>query len=562
MTTTDPAPAAQAETPGAKAAAAELIYRRRWWTLVVLCLSLLIVFVGNSSLNVAIPTLSRELSATESQLQWMIAIYSLVFAGLLFTTGALGDRFGRKGALQTGLAIFLLACVGATLSDHMWQIIAARAAMGLGAALIMPSTLSILVNVFPPEERTKAIAIWASVTGAAGAIGPVASGLIIDHFWYGAVFLINLPFVITALIAGFFLVPKSKDPQQGVLDPLGAFLSIVGISSLVYGLIEAPDRGWGSPVTLAAFAVSIVAITLFVAWELHVEEPMLDIRYFRKPAFAVGTGGMMLVFLSMYGVMFLLTQYFQIILGFSALGAALRLLPMAPIMIIVAPLTPRLSARFGANKTVAAGMVLIAVGLGMYRAIGVDTSTWYVMVCLVPMTSGMALSMSPMTAAIMSAVPPRRAGAGSAMNDATRELGAAFGIAVMGSIATSQYSSAVDGLTRSLPAAAQEAARSSISGALKVAGQLPGAAGQALKSGAESAFVDGLHFATMAGALLALGAAFMVWRFLPRHLAHEGAMHGAVESMEDAAELGIAGIPPVFADEEFVGDAPRHQHAD
>jgi hypothetical protein len=178
------------------------------------------------------------------------------------------------------------------------------------------------------------------------------------------------------------------------------------------------------------------------------------------------------------------------------------------------------------------------------------------------MTSGMALSMSPMTAAIMSAVPPRRAGAGSAMNDATRELGAAFGIAVMGSIATSQYSSAVDGLTRSLPAAAQEAARSSISGALKVAGQLPGAAGQALKSGAESAFVDGLHFATMAGALLALGAAFMVWRFLPRHLAHEGAMHGAVESMEDAAELGIAGIPPVFADEEFVGDAPRHQHAD
>jgi Na+/melibiose symporter-like transporter len=330
----------------------------------------------------------------------------------------------------------------------------------------------------------------------------------------------------------------------------------------VYGLIEAPDRGWGSPVTLAAFAVSIVAITLFVAWELHVEEPMLDIRYFRKPAFAVGTGGMMLVFLSMYGVMFLLTQYFQIILGFSALGAALRLLPMAPIMIIVAPLTPRLSARFGANKTVAAGMVLIAIGLGMYRAIGVDTSTWYVMVCLVPMTSGMALSMSPMTAAIMSAVPPRRAGAGSAMNDATRELGAAFGIAVMGSIATSQYSSAVDGLTRSLPAAAQEAARSSISGALKVAGQLPGAAGQALKSGAESAFVDGLHFATMAGALLALGAAFMVWRFLPRHLAHEGAMHGAVESMEDAAELGIAGIPPVFADEEFVGDAPRHQHAD
>ena len=550
MTITEPARSAP-ET------AAEKIYRRRWWTLVVLCLSLLIVFVGNSSLNVAIPTISRELSASESQLQWMIAVYSLVFAGLLFTTGALGDRFGRKGALQAGLAIFLLACVGATFSDQMWQIIAARAAMGLGAALIMPSTLSILVNVFPPEERTKAIAIWASVTGAAGAIGPVASGLIIDHFWYGAVFLINVPFVVTALVAGFFLLPKSKDPEQGVLDPLGALLSIVGISSLVYALIEAPDRGWGSSVTVTSFVVALVALALFVAWELHREEPMLDIRYFRKPAFATGTGGMMLVFLSMYGVMFLLTQYFQLILGFSALGAALRLLPMAPIMIIVAPLTPRLSARFGANRTVAVGMVLIATGLTMFRALGLDTSSLYVIICIVPMTTGMALAMSPMTAAIMSAVPPRRAGAGSAMNDATRELGAAFGIAVMGSIAASQYSSAVDGLTSGLPGAMQSEAGASISGALRVAASLPAEAGAALRSGAELAFIDGLHFATAAGAVLALVAAFMVWRFLPHQLAHEGAMHGAVESMEDAAELGIAGIPPVFADEEFVGDDER-----
>jgi EmrB/QacA subfamily drug resistance transporter len=548
MTTTDPVRPDLADDP---------VYRRRWWTLVVLCLSLLIVFVGNSSLNVAIPTLSRELGATESQLQWVIASYSLVFAGLLFTTGALGDRFGRKCALQAGLGIFLVACLAASQSDQMWQIIACRAAMGLGAALIMPSTLSILVNVFPPHERTKAIAIWASVTGAAGAVGPVASGLILTHFSYGAVFFINVPFVLTALVAGFFLVPKSKDPQQGVLDPLGALLSIVGLVSLVYGLIEAPDRGWAAPVTLAAFAVAAVALTAFVLWELHVDEPMLDIRYFRKPAFAVGTSGMMLVFLAMFGSMFLLTQYFQLILGLSPLDAALLLLPMAPIMIIVAPLTPRLSARFGANRTVAGGMLMLSGGFLLLRTIGVDSSPVRVIIALVPMTAGMALAMSPMTAAIMSSVPARRAGAGSAMNDATRELGAALGIAVMGSIASSQYSSQLAGLTAGLPDAARHAAESSISGAIQVASQLPGAAGDALKAGAESAFVDGLHFAVTAGSLLALGAAFLVWRFLPRQLAHEGAMHGGVEAMEEAAELGLAGIPPVFADEEFASDATR-----
>jgi EmrB/QacA subfamily drug resistance transporter len=487
----------------------------------------------------------------------VIASYSLVFAGLLFTTGALGDRFGRKGALQTGLGIFLLACLAASQSDQMWQIIACRAAMGLGAALIMPSTLSILVNVFPPHERTKAIAIWASVTGAAGAVGPVASGLILTHFSYGAVFFINVPFVLTALVAGFFLVPKSKDPEQGVLDPLGAFLSIVGLVSLVYGLIEAPDRGWAAPLTLGAFAVAAVALTAFVFWELRVDEPMLDIRYFRKPAFAVGTSGMMLVFLAMFGSMFLLTQYFQLVLDLSPLDAALLLLPMAPIMIIVAPLTPRLSARFGANRTVAGGMLLLSGGFLMLRTIGVDSSPVRVIVALVPMTAGMALAMSPMTAAIMSSVPPRRAGAGSAMNDATRELGAALGIAVMGSIASSQYSSQLAGLTSGLPEAARHAAESSISGAIQVASQLPGAAGEALKVGAESAFVDGLHFAVTAGSLLALVAAFLVWRFLPRQLAHEGAMHGAGEAMEEAAELGIAGIPPVFADEEFASDAER-----
>lgn len=551
MTTTDQA------APERTAAEAERIHRRRWWTLAVLCLSLLIVFIGNSSLNVAIPTLSRDLGASESQLQWVIAIYSLVFAGLLFTTGALGDRFGRKGALQAGLLLFLLACLAATFSHAMWQLIACRAVMGLAAALIMPSTLSILVNVFPPDERTKAIAIWASITGAAGAIGPVASGLLLDHYWFGSVFLINVPIVTVALVAGLFLVPRSRDPQQGVLDPLGALLSIVGLTSLVYGLIEAPDAGWISPVTLLAFGIGLGTLGLFVAWELHVEEPMLDIRYFRKPAFSVGTGGMMLIFLAMYGMMFLLTQYFQLVLALTPFQAAIRLLPMAPIMLIVAPSTPWLSARWGANRVVAVGMLLMASGFALLRILGVDSNSWLALVALFPMTAGMAASMSPMTAAIMSAVPPRRAGAGSAMNDATRELGAALGIAVLGSITASRYASTLEGLTRGLPASAQHAASASIAGALEVASRLPGSAGEALKTGAEAAFVDGLHFAVTIGAGLALVAAALVWRHLPRHLAHEGAMHGTGGALEDVAELGLAGIPPVFADEHFAADDPR-----
>jgi len=524
------------------------VYRRRWWILVVLCLSLLIVFVGNSSLNVAIPTMARDLQATEAQLQWIVAAYSLVFAGLLLTSGALGDRYGRKGILQLGLVIFLVACIAAALSSEVWQLIAARAAMGFGAALIMPSTLSILVNVFPPHERTKAIAAWAAVTGAAGAIGPVASGLLLNHFWYGAIFLINVPIVLVALVAGARLVPKSRDPEEARLDPVGAVLSIVGIVALVYGLIEAPERGWSAPETLVWFGIAAVVLLAFVLWELRTEEPMLDVRFFENRAFSTGTAGMILIFLSMFGVMFLLSQYFQLILGYSPLGAALRLLPTAPIMIIVAPLTPRLSARIGANRTVGLGMVLISVGLFSLRVTAIDTPYPLILACLVCASSGFALAMSPMTASIMSAVPQRRAGAGSAMNDASRELGAALGVAVMGSLAASQYRGAVGDLTARLPEGLQETAQSSISGAIRIAAQLPGPLGEAVRTGASHAFIDGIHLAVTVGSALAMGAAILVVRSLPREISHDGAMHDGVSAMEDVAELGIGGVPPIFAD--------------
>jgi EmrB/QacA subfamily drug resistance transporter len=529
------------------------VYRRRWWTLAVLCLSLLIVFVGNSSLNVTIPTLSRVLHATTSQLQWVVAAYSLVFAGLLFSTGAIGDRFGRKGALQFGLALFMVGAVLASRSTSMEELIACRALMGAAAAFIMPSTLSILINVFPPQERTKAIAIWAGVTGAAGVVGPVTSGILLGHFWFGAVFLINVPICALALVSGHFLVPKSRDPQEARLDPVGALLSIAGIVALVYGLIEAPDKGWASASTLVTFAVAIGVLMLFVLWELRTPEPMLDIRYFRNPAFSTGTGGMVLVFMAMFGVMFLITQYFQLVLGYTPLGAALRLLPMAPVMIIVAPLTPRLVGRFGANRVVSSGMLLITCGLLLFRGLALGTPYLYVLVCVLPLTAGIALAMSPMTASIMSAVPPRRAGAGSAMNDATRELGAALGVAVLGSVAASRYSAQLARFLGVLAPAARSGARSSLAGALHAAAGLGHSGATVLATGARQSFVDGIHLAVTVGACLATVAALVVYRWLPATVTHQGSAtdHREMPAGEvgDVGDVGLAGVQTALADQ-------------
>ncbi len=522
------------------------VHARRWSILAVLNLSLLIVFIGNSSLNVAIPTLSRDLHASNTQLQWVIAAYSLVFAGLLFSSGAIGDRFGRKGALQVGLGVYLVACLAATESQSMTQLIACRALMGVGAAFIMPSTLSILVNVFSPQERARAIAIWASITGAAGAIGPVASGWLIGHFWYGSVFLVNVPILALALVAGHRLLPKSSDDQHARLDPIGSILSVIGIVAIVYGLIEAPDTGWASPKTLACFAFGVAVLFVFSLYELRSDEPMLDIRYFRVPAFSTGTGGMVLVFMAMYGAMFLLTQYFQLVLGYSALGAAVRFLPMAPIMLYVAPRTPRLSQRFGSHRVVTFGMACIALGMLAFRGLGPHTSYLYLLLGLLPLVTGMALAMSPMTAAIMSAVPARRAGAGSAMNDATRELGAGLGIAVMGSIASSQYAHHVDTLTRGLSPAVARSARTSLADAIDAAGKLPHTAQTALTTGAQHAFVDALHVTVTIGGLLAVAAAVAVHRYLPRDLGDEAAFHGAESGDEvgqvRAAQVSVAGL--------------------
>ena len=523
----------------------ELVHRRRWAILALLCTSLLIVVIGNTTLNVTLPVLSRELGATESQLQWVVAIYSLVFAGLLFTTGALGDRFGRKGALQLGLVIFLAGSVVAAFADSMSALIICRGIMGVGAAFIMPSTLSILINVFPANERPKAIAIWASFAGAGGSFGPLISGALLAHFWWGSVFLINVPLVLGAIAFGAWMMPTSRDPHEAPLDPPGAVLSTIGVVAIVFALIEAPERGWASTETLLATAIGLAFMVAFVMYERRASDPMLVMAFFRNPAFSVGVGGMVLVFMAMYGWMFLTTQYFQEILGYSPLGAAVRLFPPGLMILAIAPNTPRLVGRFGAHRVVATGMLLIAAAMFSFRFLDATSSYGHIIAGFFPMAAGMALASAPMTSSIMSAVPPRRAGAGSSMNDATRELGAALGVAVLGSLTGTHYASAVAGAIGSLDPTRQATVKGSLAGAEEVAASLPSAAGSTLRVAAQDAFVGGIHLAVTVGAVAALVAAGIVLKFLPRRAEHEGAMHSGIESLEATAELVTGGAMPI-----------------
>ncbi|CAN5697448.1 MFS transporter [soil metagenome] len=512
------------------------IYRRRWAILAVLCTSLMIVIIGNTSLNVALPTLARELDASTSSLQWMVDAYSLVFAGLLFTAGTLGDRFGRKGALQAGLVVFLLGAAVASVADTTTMVIVARAIMGVAAAFVMPSTLSILTNVFPAHERPKAIAIWAGISGGGAAIGPIASGFLLEHFWWGSVFLINLPIIAIALVAGALLVPSSKDPDEQPLDIPGALLSIVGLGALVYAIIEGPIKGWGSTQTIATFALAAVALVVFGLRELTARHPMLDLRLFRDRRFSVASGGMMLVFFAMFGTFFLVSQYFQLVLGYSPFKSGLLQLPMAVVMMGVAPQVPKMVARFGAARVVPVGLGSVAVGLAFFSQVDVNSSIWAVYLALLPLAAGMASTMTPLTTLIMSSVPLGKAGVGSAMNDTTRELGGALGVAVLGSVVTSRFTSSLGPSVQGLSGQARTIADSGLTGALKVADQIGGAPGAALAEAAKSAFVDGIVAASIVGTVIVLAAAVASWFLLPHgNAVPSGAVPGDLLEEEGAA---------------------------
>jgi len=490
---------------------------RRWLILGVLCFSLLVIVLDNSILNVALPSIVRELDATNTQLQWIVDSYTLVFAGLLLTAGSLGDRFGRRPALQVGFALFGLGSLASAMATSPNMLIFSRAFMGIGGAFIMPATLSIITNVFPTRERGKAIGIWAATAGLGAALGPLTGGFLLEHFYWGSVFLVNLPIVIFGLVAGVFLIPDSKDPSAPRLDPIGAVLSIIGLAMVLFAIIEAPRNGWTDPVTVVCFLVGAAVLAAFAWWELHSSHPMLDFNFFRNPRFSAASSAITLTFFAMFGSLFLFSQYLQFVLGYTPLQTGIRLLAVAIPMMVVAPLSPRFVHRFGTKYVVAAGMSLSTLGLILLSFLTADSTYSQLVWRLVILSCGLALTMAPATESIMGSLPLAKAGVGSAVNDTTRQVGGALGVAVLGSVFNSIYTSSVtDGLSASsLPANAVAAAKDSVGGALSVAASIGGAAGNEVAQVARSAFVDGLAFASRAGALVTLIGVVITLLWLP-----------------------------------------------
>jgi len=492
-------------------------YERRWWTLGVLSLSLVIIGLDNTILNVAIPTVQRELAATASELQWMVDSYVLVFAGLLLTMGAIGDRFGRSKALVAGLVTFGIASAAASFTDSATSLILARAAMGIGGALIMPATLSILTDVFPREERAKAIGIWAAVAGLGIGLGPVVGGVLLENFWWGSVFLINVPIVAAALVAGYYLVPSSRDPEATPLDLRGAATSMVAISALVFGIIEGPTEGWTSAAVLAAATLTIVFGAAFLRIERRTEHPMLNLSYFSNPRFSAGAAAISVAFFSLFGLVFVLTQYLQFVQGYTALEAGVRTAPVALGLMIGAALSPRVAARIGTAKVVSTGLGILAVSMFIYSTFDVTTSYVFVGFNIVLMAFGMGTIMAPSTDAVMGAVPVAKAGVASATNDVTRQVAGAIGVAVVGSVLNSLYTSNLSEATAQLPADAAAAASNSIGAAIQIASQLPGDLGPALVIAARQGFVDAAGTAILITVALAALGAVAVGRFMPAH---------------------------------------------
>ncbi len=492
------------------------VFHRRWAILGVLCTSLMIIVIGNTSLNVALPKMSEALGLTNSQQQWVVDAYSLIFAGMLFTAGTLGDRFGRKGFMQAGIVLFGAASAYATfVADTAAGVIAARAVMGIGGALVMPATLSILVNSFPSNERAKAIGIWSGIAGGGAALGLVLGGWLVEHFWWGSAFAINVPVAVIALVLGARIVPTSKDRHPSKLDPAGAVLSMAGLGVFVYGLIEAPMWGWGSNKSLGVIAAGIALLAVFVMWELRNSSPMLDMRLFKDRRFGVSSVGMMLVFLTMFGFFFVVSQLFQLVLGYGPFESGLRMLPIMPVMIIFSTRAAGLVERFGARSVVTTGMLLTAAGVFILSFLDASSGYGHVLAGMFVMASGMGLTMTPMTELIMSSVPRDKAGVGSAMNDTTREVGTTLGVAVLGSILSSGYTSNLGGAVTSLPAATRQVAQGSLAGALGVAHQIGGTQGAAIVDAAKSAWADGLRLSMVIGAGIVLLAAIISARYLP-----------------------------------------------
>jgi EmrB/QacA subfamily drug resistance transporter len=510
---------------------------RRWLVLVVMCLSVFLVVVDNTIVNVALPTLNRSLGASISSLQWIVDAYSLAFAGLLLAGGGIGDRLGRKGTMQIGLIFFGLFSAAAAAAHSTGTLISARALMGIAAAFVFPASLAILTSVFPdPSERQKALGIWGATSGIAVAFGPIVGGALLEHFWYGSIFLVNIPIVVITLIAGQLLIPRLPRVRPHVFDWRGMVLSTAGVTALVLAIIEGPQWGWAASGTLVCFAAAAVFLTVFTLWELRVEGPLLDVRVFRIPRFTGGALSLSVAFFCLFGFIFLITQYFQFVKGYSTLSAGVHTLPFAITAGICTPIAAVVALKIGSRVVVTVGLLFMAGGL-VVAAFNSEANTSYygpLIVGMVLLALGLSSITAPTAEAVMGSVPDDQRGAAAGVNNTTRELGGTLGVAVFGSIFASSYAPKIISAFRSLPipAGPKSESHQSVAAALAVIHRAP----QSVRSGLEAivfhAFHSGLMVACLAGAGVAVVGAAAAFRLLPGREGEAGAAT-SVESPED-----------------------------
>ena len=518
--------------------------RSPWVILAVLCTSVFIIVVDGTIVNVALPTFVRELGATTSQLQWIVDAYVLVFAGLLMAAGSIGDRYGRKGVLQIGLLLFAVTSALASTADSAGALIAWRAVMGVGGALIFPATLALLVNVFTvPKQRAVAISVWAATSGLAVALGPVSGGLLLKYFSWGSIFLVNVPIIAVAMVLVWRLVPTSRDTTLHRFDPLGTLLSIAGITVLVWAVIEGPVHGWLSVESAAAFTAAVVLLSVFVWWELRSDHPMLDVTVFTNMRFTAGSVSVAFAFFALFGFIFNVTQYFQVVRGYGTLEAGVRTVPFALFTGAAAPLSAKLAHRFGTKPVVAAGLASMAVGFAWTTTLAADSSYWAIVGQMLFMGGGLGLVNAPATEAIMGALPPEKAGVGSAVNDTARELGGTLGVAIVGSLFASVYSGRLDDLLGAsvLPAEALAVAKESVGAGAEVARvtaeQAGPEAGQLVQDAVNVAFLDGFHLGSWVSAGITLLGAAMALRWLPSRAAAIDSDSGGAAATSSATNL-------------------------
>ncbi len=502
---------------------------RRRAILAVLCLALLIVVIDNTILNTALPSLARSLHATTTGLQWITDAYTLTFAALLILAGALGDRYGRRRALLAGLVIFGLGSVGAGLAGSTGQLIAFRALMGVGGAFVMPATLSILNSVFPPQERAQAIAVWSAVAGVAIVLGPTVGGLLLDHFSWNAVFFINIPLVAVAVTAVRRVIPELRGAaRSGRLDTAGALLSGLAMLAGIDAVIEAPNQGWTSARTVGQLALALALLAAFVLRELRTEHPLLDVRVFAHRAFSAATMAVGLTFFAMFGSLFALTQYLQLVHGFSPLGAGLRALPFGFAVMVTAPSSSLLVARLGIRLVVPAGLLAMAAGLFDLTNVTATTGLVHLSIGTALMGAGMGLVLAPAGESLMSVLPVEQSGVGSAVNDTIQEFGGSLGVAVIGSIVAAAYRTSMG--ASHLPGVVLHHAGSSIGAAYITAAHSPGLAGEVMTA-AHTAFTGAMTTGfTVAGAVAAVAALGLAIALPRRGSSHGKPIAGVVEA--------------------------------